>query len=196
MAVANYRDTEGHYPPAFIRGPDGRPWHSWRVLVLPFMEAQDLYEAYDFAQPWNGPDNRLLADRMPRMFAFSHGRKTPGITNYLAVVGPETAWPGARIREDMPADTVMIVENLGANIPWMEPRDLDFATMDFTLGSPNGVSSVYDRTAVLTASFMGTRLLDHGTTPERLRGMFLVDGPKTPVGEPLPDGRDRPLRVD
>jgi hypothetical protein len=29
----------------------------------------------------------------------------------------------------------------GAGIHWMEPRDLCFADMDFTIGSPQGLSS-------------------------------------------------------
>jgi len=28
LAVANYREHYGSYPPAFVAGPDGRPWHS------------------------------------------------------------------------------------------------------------------------------------------------------------------------
>ena len=77
-------------------GPDGRPWHSWRILILPYIEAEGLFEEYGFSEPWDGPNNRQLAGRMPRLYAF-HGDERPGntTTNYLAVIGPETAWPGA-----------------------------------------------------------------------------------------------------
>ena len=38
LAFHNYHDSYGHFPPAAIIGPDGKPWHSWRVLILPFVE--------------------------------------------------------------------------------------------------------------------------------------------------------------
>ena len=38
MAVANYHGTYGCFPPAYIPDARGRPMHSWRVLILPFLE--------------------------------------------------------------------------------------------------------------------------------------------------------------
>jgi hypothetical protein len=117
LAVANYESSHGHYPPAYQLGPDGRPWHSWRVHILPFIEQNDLFKEYRFDEPWNGPDNRKLAERMPRLFGFadSAGSTT---TNYLAVVGAETMWPGAEARKsneikDGSSQTILIVENNG-----------------------------------------------------------------------------------
>ena len=51
--------------------------HSWRVLLLPYLDQLELYNAYRFDEPWDGPNNRLLADRMPRHYCFS-GDDTPG----------------------------------------------------------------------------------------------------------------------
>ena len=53
LAFHNYADAYRSFPPAVIYGPDGKPWHSWRVLLLPFLEQQPLYEQYDFSQPWD-----------------------------------------------------------------------------------------------------------------------------------------------
>ena len=36
LAMHNFHDVHRHLPPAVIVGPDGKPWHSWRVLLLPF----------------------------------------------------------------------------------------------------------------------------------------------------------------
>ena len=55
MAVAHYRESKGKGPPAYIVGPDGRPWHSWRVLILPYIAKEELYNEYNFSEPWNGP---------------------------------------------------------------------------------------------------------------------------------------------
>ena len=62
MAVANYHETYGCFPPAYVADRDGKPMHSWRVLILPFLEQRELYNAYNFAEPWDGPNNRKLAD--------------------------------------------------------------------------------------------------------------------------------------
>ncbi|MGY8769640.1 MAG: DUF1559 family PulG-like putative transporter [Pirellulales bacterium] len=36
MALINYQDTHGSFPPAYIPDKNGKPMHSWRVLILPF----------------------------------------------------------------------------------------------------------------------------------------------------------------
>jgi len=61
LALHNYHDVFGCFPPAYIADSRGRPMHSWRVLILPFMEQVALYNAYHFEEPWDGPNNRKLA---------------------------------------------------------------------------------------------------------------------------------------
>jgi len=139
------------------------------------------------------------------MFEF-HDDKRPGntTTNYLAVVGPETAWPEAGRRRfaeaaDGAAKTILFVENLGAGIHWMEPRDLRLADMDLRVNSPAGISSPYDRPGV--ALLDGTlRSLKPTLDPDVLRALLTVAGGEQLADdgaggwEFLPDGRDRPLR--
>jgi hypothetical protein len=38
LALHNYHDFYGSLPPAFVADSHGKPIHSWRVLILPFME--------------------------------------------------------------------------------------------------------------------------------------------------------------
>ena len=148
LAVANYHDANGHYPPAYLLGPDGRPWHSWRILILPYIEEKGLFDEYDFSESWDSPKNRRLAGRMPRLYAF-HGDERPGntTTNYLAVIGPETVWPGAStVSMEAVSDglgvSILVVENQGAGVHWMEPRDLTLADIDFNINSPRGEQPV------------------------------------------------------
>jgi hypothetical protein len=204
LAVANYHEGHGHYPPAHVLGPDGRPWHSWRVLILPYIEQDELFQEYDFSEPWDGPKNHRLAERMPRLYAF-HGDERPGNTtaNYLAVVGPETVWPGSStvsskaVTDDQGA-TILLVENRGAGVHWMEPRDLALADMDLAINSPRGVSSWYSDPAVVMLNGYVYRLR-RDVSPKTLRALLTIRG-----GEPvqsdeaggwvwLPDGRDRPV---
>src|SRR5262245_35909985 len=144
MAVASYESSNGYFPPAYLRGPDGKPWHSWRILLLPFIEQDPLFKLYRFDEPWNGPYNAQLADRMPQQYAY-HKKRNSGLieTNYLAVVGSATMWPGATARKrdeikDGASTTILIVENHGLGIHWMEPRDLAFDSMPFDIDNPDG----------------------------------------------------------
>ncbi len=169
--------------------------HSWRVMLLPFIEQQDLFNRYDFSRPWNSPHNMALADEMPEMYAFA-GQHYKGLTttNYLAVVGDQTAWPGAEGRRfpeitDGLNFTILLVENQGANVHWMEPSDLDFNTMSFQINHPEGLGSVFDQPAISTADGEVFRIRE--TTDEQLlRAMLTVDG-----GEKIEDMRDRKLKL-
>jgi hypothetical protein len=205
LAVANYHDANGNYPPAYILGPEGRPWHSWRVLILPYIEQNELYKEYDFCEPWDGPNNQKLADRMPRTYAL-HGEGKPGntITNYLAVVGPETVWPGSITQsnaeiKDASGQTILLVENLGAGIHWMEPRDLSFSEMDFRINSPSGINSKYEDPAIVMVDG-SLRRLKKNLTPETLRALLTIQGGEAIEEDEsrgflfLPDGRLRPIR--
>ena len=205
MAVANYHEAKGRYPPPYVTGPDGRPWHSWRVLILPYIEQSELYKEYRFEEPWDGPNNRALAGRMPRLFVF-HGWERPGntTTNYLAVVGEDTAWPGSNAVtasdvKDGLGTTVMLVENRGAEVHWMEPRDLSLAKMDLAVNSPAGVSSPYDDPAVVMLDGSLHRLRP-ALQQKALRALLTIRGGERlePAGKGswdlLEDGRLRSRR--
>ncbi len=133
LALGNYHDTYRSFPPACMTDSNGKAMHSWRVLLLPFLEEKKLYEQYDFSQPWDSADNqRLLTQRssIADNYACPKGQgKAGNFTNYLAVVGAETAWPGTRpvtLKEitDGPKNTIIIVEVADSDIQWTEPRDL------------------------------------------------------------------------
>jgi hypothetical protein len=156
LAMQNYVSVYGTFPPAYIADSHGRPMHSWRVLILPFTEAwhdspnfQEIYDAYDFNEPWDGPNNRKLLERMPDIYRCpSDTHAPPGTTNYVAVIGNETAWPFAQSRAlkdfaDGLSNTLLVVETTDRNIPWLAPIDLDFAYLDPRINPPSkyGIAS-------------------------------------------------------
>ena len=55
LAFHNYHDAHKTFPPAYIPDKDGKPMHSWRVLILPYLEQQALYKRYNFDEPWDSP---------------------------------------------------------------------------------------------------------------------------------------------
>ncbi len=183
MAVANYHDTYGCFPPAYVADRDGKPMHSWRVLILPFLEQQELYRAYNFNEPWNGPNNRKLASRVGNIYLRS-GLESNQIqtTSFVAVVGPQTMWPGskARSRQDLgdgTHETLMVVEVPDGQFLWMEPRDLEFDSMSFRIndGSGHGLGSRLGGARVVSADTT-VRTLPDDYDGNKLRAMLTANG--------------------
>jgi hypothetical protein len=138
LALCNYHDMHGCFPPAYLTDTKGAPVHSWRVLILPFMEQKSLYDAYRFDEPWNGPNNVKLADRMPEIFHMPSEPASTAMTNIVVIVGPGTAFPGSkstRIKDfaDGLDNTILLTEIAASDIPWLEPRDLRVEEMSFTV---------------------------------------------------------------
>ena len=147
-AMLAYEATFGHLPPAFVADKNGRPMHSWRVLLLPFLDGQALYDEYHFDEPWDGPHNRALANRMPAAYHCPSAGSTNSVTSYVVIVGPHTALPGAKEVQmaeiKHPANTIMMVEAAQAGINWLEPRDLSEKDMQFKInGNPNEIGSLH-----------------------------------------------------
>lgn len=136
LALHSYHDQYDRFPPQHVADAEGRPMHSWRVLILPYLSESDankVYQQYRFDEPWNGPNNQQLAAQLGNHFRCrTTNAAEPGshlTTHYAAVTGPGTAWPGPTetLLEDI-ADgsdnTVMLVEIADSDIHWMEPRDV------------------------------------------------------------------------
>jgi len=41
-ALQAYHQANGCFPPAYIADKNGKPMHSWRVLILPYLDRNDL----------------------------------------------------------------------------------------------------------------------------------------------------------
>lgn len=132
IALHNYHDKHGRLPPAIVRDKDGKPLYSWRVLILPFLEQEPLYQQFRLDEPWDSPHNLPLAKLMPPCFGCPGGkehRPKSAITQYVAVVGDETMWPpeGSLSFGDIGdglSNTFLLVEWGDSDIVWSEPRDL------------------------------------------------------------------------
>ncbi|TWT78760.1 hypothetical protein CA13_01570 [Planctomycetes bacterium CA13] len=130
LALHNYHTAHGCFPPAYLADASGQPMHSWRVLVLPYVEEQALYQQYDFTKAWDDPVNLRLVDQMPRVFHMPSEVESDRFTNVVAVTGPGTAFQGSeakRIEEftDGIENTIVLTEIANSNLLWLEPRDID-----------------------------------------------------------------------
>jgi hypothetical protein len=197
LALESYHQAQGAYPPAFVPGKDGKPAHSWRVLLLPYLEYDDLYERYDFDEPWNGPHNRLLANEIPLEYCSplvtSDEYDSPfdenpqhAATPYLAVVGPETAWPGVKPlkTEDIqhrPNTVIQLIEAANSNVNWMEPRDITYkqAQAGITLKGKSRIKSYHAGHIPVLLLSAEVVMLPLDISPDIFRAMLTVTGPNT-----------------
>lgn len=96
LAMHNYHSVYGAFPAAYVTDANGKPMHSWRVALLPFLEQENLYRQYNFDEPWDSPDNLTAAQQMPAVFrcpTSSPGATGSNWTNYVVIVGDPTASP-------------------------------------------------------------------------------------------------------
>jgi hypothetical protein len=117
-----------------VYGKDDRPLLSWRVLILPFIEQEELYRQFRLDEPWDSPHNLALLPRMPATYA-APGRKRSQMPPYHTVchvfVGKGTAFEGRdglRLDKDFSdggSNTFLVVE-AGEPVPWTEPEELAY----------------------------------------------------------------------
>lgn len=135
FALHNYADSHGgRLPPAALCDERGRPLHSWRVLILPYIEEDDLFKRFRLQEPWDSPHNLALLPRMPRVYSAPRAlpvkaRADPSSTFYQVFVGKGTAFEsteGLLLPGDFTggtSNTVLVLE-AGEAVPWTRPVDL------------------------------------------------------------------------
>jgi prepilin-type processing-associated H-X9-DG protein len=187
LAMHNYHDKYGSFPPAYIADKNGRPMHSWRVLLLPFLEFGPLYDQYRFDEPWNGRHNRELAALPIQLFHCPADTGTKTDSSYFVVVGPKTIFPGAssiKIADitDGTSNTILLVEAVDSGINWLEPRDMSYeeALRGINPKTGWGISSRHDGGAQVAFADGSSPLLPDDTPLEKLR-LFLERNDGQPV---------------
>ncbi len=134
LAMHNYHDVYGSFPAAYIADENGRPMHSWRVALLPYLERSDLYNQYNFSEPWDSPGNLKVAEQLPQTYCCPSSQASgPGsnLTNYVVIVGdpaqpqPQTLflpnhWTKISDVTDGTSNTLLVVES-SMPVPWTRP---------------------------------------------------------------------------
>lgn len=131
LAMHNYNDTYGHLPPQATYDKNGKPMLSWRVMILPFIEQQNLYKQFHLDEPWDSEHNKKLLAQMPKIYASPTDEKTvkDHTTRYQGFFGKGAFFDGKkplRFPGDFPdgtSNTIMIVEAAKA-VPWTKPDDI------------------------------------------------------------------------
>ncbi len=148
-AMNAYAADYGVYPPPMIRNAAGMPMHSWRVLLLPYLGEQTMYDGFDLGKPWNHPTNIDAAYMMPEVYLHPADDSTIiGRAGYYMVTGKGTLFPpqgplGPEDVTDKPAQTILLIAGAApsnrAGGGWTEPLDYDFAKMRGVINGNLGV---------------------------------------------------------
>ena len=194
LALQNYQDVYGTLPPACTANADGMPMHSWRVLILPFLEQDGLYKKYRFDEPWNGPNNSRLAAEIPTVYrcpSFSpqgdrRARPTDRevLTQYVVLCDASMPFPGSRAMRmgqynDGASDTLMVAELDAECVPWMAPRDIDLAGFARVL-SRNDRRRQHTGGLHVAMSDGHVNFLRHNTEYEMLQRLVTASGGEAP----------------
>ena len=105
------------------------------MLLLPYLEQDDVYRAFRRDEPWDSEHNLKLLPRMPATYAAPWTKYVdvpPGHTVIKVFVGPGAAFePGKKLnlRSDFPDGTpnTLLVAEAGDPVPWSKPDDIPFA---------------------------------------------------------------------
>lgn len=189
LAMHNYHDVHGAFPAPARLSPDGKPLLSWRVELLPYLDASALYQEFHLNEPWDSEHNRKLIIRMPDVFHslnISSRQRPQGMTTYLGLSGEKCLFAGPdakKIRQitDGTSNTIGIVDaNSDQAVPWTQPTDLnvDMANpLRWLDGQPEGSF----RSAFCDGS---VRLIRYTLKPETLRRLFQINDGQ-PIEEEL-----------
>jgi prepilin-type processing-associated H-X9-DG protein len=155
VAIQNYVDDHGALPPAYTVDADGKPLHSWRTLILPYIEQVELFKSIDLTKPWDDPVNAKARQTVVEEY---HCPSLPGPedskTTYLAVVTSNSAMQASKRRSvaeitDGASKTLLLVEvDPEHAVPWMSPMDASEEVVlkigpDSNLAHPGGAHAAF-----------------------------------------------------
>ncbi len=174
QAIWTYYDANGVFPPAFTVDESGRPLHSWRVLILPYLgdDAKALYDQIRLDEPWNSEHNSAFFAQMPEVYRCASAKTAkPGETLFSLLLSQDGIFDRSGVGKDpkafMERDDrdfryqAMLVES-PAPFCWMQPDaeiDLDaalahshFAPSDGSVVEGSNVGALGDALGVQTHS--------------------------------------------
>ena len=127
-AIDAYSREYGALPPPFSVDAEGHPLHSWRVLLLPYLDERAA-GGIDLEKPWDDPANAAAAVATAEPYGCPALQAPAGKTTYHLVVSPEGLVRPDRsaTREEAASaarNTILVIESPeGRAMPWMGGGD-------------------------------------------------------------------------
>ena len=142
-ALHSYHDKYETFPPAYIADENGKPLHSWRVLILPHLGEDELYRQIRLDESWDSEHNSRLHKQMPPVFCCPADpqKQARGETSYVWMIGKGHISDGTSCTKmtqisDGTSNTLMMVETLD-RFCWMAPNDMSLGYI-WDLSYPEG----------------------------------------------------------
>ncbi|AMV26860.1 hypothetical protein VT84_20840 [Gemmata sp. SH-PL17] len=203
IALHSYHDANGRFP-TNVYGPKGEVLLSWRVHLLPYLEQDNLYRQFKMDEAWDGPNNKALIEKMPKVYLAPDRDHAKGETFYQGFIGsdPQKGQPkgifgrpwlrqgektGLAITSihDGTSNTLAVIE-AGEGVIWSKPADLPFGGAVPPLGDKG-----WDRTPALR--FDGSvSLFPTNLKPELFWPYVTIDGGEVTVDPEDAAGSNRP----
>lgn len=193
LALNNYAADHGTYPPPIIRNAVGKPMHSWRVLLLPYLGENEVYNTYNQSLPWDDPTNLSLQWEVPRVYLHPNsgaGGWSAQAAFYL-ITGPGTLFPpsgplGPSQIADRASQTILVAEGdpVASSASWLEPLDLNYGSMsgDLLAGGTSEIGGLSNKGATVATADGRGHFIDETISPTTLQSLITPNG-----GEPLAD---------
>ena len=193
LALYNYYDDYKTLPPAYTVDENGKPLHSWRVLILPYIEQQELYEKIRLDEPWDSEHNRQFHSVKMNVFQcpndqwygiLRHLKKlhpemnTDGLCCYSVILGEETPFTGKtpvlfEELQDGTSNTIGVVERL-IPVCWMDPaHEITFSDACRGINChTSGLGSPHEKGCNVLFMDGSVQYLSESITQENLKALF------------------------
>ncbi|WP_339733998.1 DUF1559 domain-containing protein [uncultured Gimesia sp.] len=128
LALHNYHDLHRCFPPGGTIREDDVAMHGWVMLIMPFLDQNNLSSKIDYNEPWDSPHNLTVYEILPYAYQIPgvdiHVTSTGyGLTHYLG--NPNLLHRNSNVTFDKmkngDANTWLIGEVAGNYQPWGYP---------------------------------------------------------------------------
>jgi len=126
LAMLIYERRNGVLPPAFSVDADGKPLHSWRTLLLPYLGDEQLAKLYSqirLDEPWDSEHNRHFHMHNLDIYRCPSAVNHDGDSNYSVIVGDGLLFGNdgtGRLPARSKPHVILLTERL-EGVCWMRP---------------------------------------------------------------------------